>query len=139
MVMLFFMLKTAYEMRMSDWSSDVCSSDLLRKYHARAAYRLDRADDQQIGVELRGAAVFYGEIGDRPRAFTGLHRCPLIDARDPQHVRPRAFHIAQVIGVVDDARQVGVLEIDARPEMMLGPDEGAGDKGGRGAYHCPDR
>src|SRR3546814_5296794 len=25
----FFMQKTAYEMRISDWSSDVCSSDLL--------------------------------------------------------------------------------------------------------------
>src|SRR3546814_8172417 len=25
----FFKQKTAYEMRMSDWSSDVCSSDLL--------------------------------------------------------------------------------------------------------------
>src|SRR3546814_4572562 len=28
---LFFKQKTAYEMRISDWSSDVCSSDLL--YH----------------------------------------------------------------------------------------------------------
>src|SRR3546814_4447017 len=27
---LFFKQKTAYEMRISDWSSDVCSSDLLR-------------------------------------------------------------------------------------------------------------
>src|SRR3546814_7807205 len=26
----FFKQKTAYEMRISDWSSDVCSSDLLR-------------------------------------------------------------------------------------------------------------
>src|SRR3546814_4209074 len=26
----FFKHKTAYEMRISDWSSDVCSSDLLR-------------------------------------------------------------------------------------------------------------
>src|SRR3546814_10307876 len=26
----FFKQKTAYEMRMSDWSSDVCSSDLLQ-------------------------------------------------------------------------------------------------------------
>src|SRR3546814_7838781 len=26
---VFFMQKTAYEMRISDWSSDVCSSDLL--------------------------------------------------------------------------------------------------------------
>src|SRR3546814_2078142 len=28
MVVLFFKQKTAYEMRISDWSSDVCSSDL---------------------------------------------------------------------------------------------------------------
>src|SRR3546814_3576467 len=28
-VVFFFKQKTAYEMRMSDWSSDVCSSDLL--------------------------------------------------------------------------------------------------------------
>src|SRR3546814_6086278 len=27
----FFKQKTAYEMRTSDWSSDVCSSDLLRR------------------------------------------------------------------------------------------------------------
>src|SRR3546814_7704199 len=27
---LFFKQKTAYEMRIRDWSSDVCSSDLLR-------------------------------------------------------------------------------------------------------------
>src|SRR3546814_8849047 len=27
--MFFFKQKTAYEMRISDWSSDVCSSDLL--------------------------------------------------------------------------------------------------------------
>src|SRR3546814_12946225 len=29
-VVLFFKQKTAYEMRISDWSSDVCSSDLHR-------------------------------------------------------------------------------------------------------------
>src|SRR3546814_3963682 len=28
----FFKQKTAYEMRISDWSSDVCSSDLSRSY-----------------------------------------------------------------------------------------------------------
>src|SRR3546814_8887453 len=30
-VFCFFKQKTAYEMRMSDWSSDVCSSDLTDK------------------------------------------------------------------------------------------------------------
>src|SRR3546814_5857477 len=29
-VIFFFKQKTAYEMRISDWSSDVCSSDLIR-------------------------------------------------------------------------------------------------------------
>src|SRR3546814_9408609 len=28
----FFNTKTAYEMRISDWSSDVCSSDLIREF-----------------------------------------------------------------------------------------------------------
>src|SRR3546814_5048967 len=30
-VFFFFKQKTVYEMRISDWSSDVCSSDLLRR------------------------------------------------------------------------------------------------------------
>src|SRR3546814_10876635 len=32
----FFKQKTAYEMRISDWSSDVCSSDLCRRCPAKA-------------------------------------------------------------------------------------------------------
>src|SRR3546814_6483489 len=35
----FFKQKTAYEMRISDWSSDVCSSDLLDHRLARRAQR----------------------------------------------------------------------------------------------------
>src|SRR3546814_4944374 len=30
LIFVFFKQKTAYEMRISDWSSDVCSSDLVR-------------------------------------------------------------------------------------------------------------
>src|SRR3546814_8936911 len=30
-VFFFFKQKTAYEMRISDWSSDVCSSDLIKR------------------------------------------------------------------------------------------------------------
>src|SRR3546814_4560583 len=32
-----FKQKTAYEMRISDWSSDVCSSDLMMRLSARLA------------------------------------------------------------------------------------------------------
>src|SRR3546814_10343686 len=35
--MFFCKQKTAYELRISDWSSDVCSSDLYRKLAASAA------------------------------------------------------------------------------------------------------
>src|SRR3546814_6048377 len=35
----FFKQKTAYEMRISDWSSDVCSSDLVPYHYMRARFR----------------------------------------------------------------------------------------------------
>src|SRR3546814_7962894 len=39
MFVVFFKQKTAYGMRISDWSSDVCSSDL------KQGFRITRADD----------------------------------------------------------------------------------------------
>src|SRR3546814_1843666 len=44
----FFKQKTAYEMRISDWSSDVCSSDLGRK-QAHHVDRRRRRNDLQAG------------------------------------------------------------------------------------------
>src|SRR3546814_3388411 len=55
----FFKQKTAYEMRISDWSSDVCSSDLqpvLRRLAVLAHHddrRLDRREHRQHQVEER--------------------------------------------------------------------------------------
>src|SRR3546814_4609730 len=40
-VVFFFKQKTAYEMRISDWSSDVCSSDLLRGHNLDLYLLLD--------------------------------------------------------------------------------------------------
>src|SRR3546814_7197952 len=42
----FFKQKTAYAMRISDWSSDVCSSDLLRFAGSRALARPSLADSR---------------------------------------------------------------------------------------------
>src|SRR3546814_7404414 len=57
-VLFLFKQKTAYEMRMSDWSSDVCSSDL-----ATAA---ERADENRLKQALRldrfGQLVQLGRI-----------------------------------------------------------------------------
>src|SRR3546814_2532538 len=51
--MFFFKQKTAYEMRISDWSSDVCSSDLVGKDGLQA--RIGEAQlvgHQRLGDEL---------------------------------------------------------------------------------------
>src|SRR3546814_17163603 len=51
MLFFFFKQKTAYEMRISDWSSDVCSSDLAGDTVATTGqHRVDRGD---IPPELR--------------------------------------------------------------------------------------
>src|SRR3546814_20911599 len=49
----FFKQRTAYEMRISDWSSDVCSSDLA----LRPAQEFDALDVVEIGIEDRRIAV----------------------------------------------------------------------------------
>src|SRR3546814_7256612 len=59
----FFNQKTAYEMRISDWSSDVCSSDLFRldRGDTLAAGRVRCVTDQRSSVAVpetdRGGGV----------------------------------------------------------------------------------
>src|SRR3546814_1777242 len=45
MFFFFFKQKTAYEMRISDWSSDVCSSDLRLVYSSALPSRLGKGTD----------------------------------------------------------------------------------------------
>src|SRR3546814_4080280 len=57
LLIFFFKQKTAYEMRISDWSSDVCSSDLL--------IGIIRGDLLDNGSKLlAGAAPFRPKIND---------------------------------------------------------------------------
>src|SRR3546814_3680672 len=55
-VFFFFKQKTAYEMRISDWSSDVCSSDLALRLGKNAgagssmAFALDRPCNVPLAV-----------------------------------------------------------------------------------------
>src|SRR3546814_2881157 len=53
----FFKQKTAYEMRISDWSSDVCSSDLLVALATIAASVLARRWDRRKPYMLIGLAA----------------------------------------------------------------------------------
>src|SRR3546814_10910647 len=57
MCFFFFKQKTAYEMRISDWSSDVCSSDLIRtpflKFLANEESRslIDQVPEQSCSIQ----------------------------------------------------------------------------------------
>src|SRR3546814_4659880 len=91
----FFKQKTAYEMRISDWSSDVCSSDLLAAFENRL----------QRGAAARYAALHRADraaadrraflIGQLPRADQH-ERLALVDGQHQQ----RALHVGKVQAVV---------------------------------------
>src|SRR3546814_9203720 len=49
----FFKQKTAYEMRISDWSSDVCSSDLRLPGEARVRIVDERAGEDRREIDAR--------------------------------------------------------------------------------------
>src|SRR3546814_18478419 len=82
MCFFFFKQKTAYEMRISDWSPDVCSSDLIEKAGLpHEVQRIDLVGEEvgQHGSDARGrgllvveavVAVDHQPLGRRP----GLRR-----------------------------------------------------------------
>src|SRR3546814_11216869 len=79
-IFFFFKQKTAYEMRISDWSSDVCSSDLGGQPVPQAAAELARAaarppDDVAAPISSSAAAIHAAEC---PGDIAGrrLHRIP---------------------------------------------------------------
>src|SRR3546814_1129071 len=72
----FFKQKTAYEMRISDWSSDVCSSDLVhpagdrqdRYLRANPLGVVVRAEGRRAEARVVGQAVVgEAELGDEVR------------------------------------------------------------------------
>src|SRR3546814_4548786 len=76
----FFKQKTAYELRISDWSSDVCSSDL-----------------QALGEDVAGDAEALGELLEAAGADEGRaddHRRPPV-AEDVDGARHRAVPVVE--------------------------------------------
>src|SRR3546814_20777375 len=96
---MFFFLKqkTAYEMRISDWSSDVCSSDL-------SALRECRDDD---GGEI-GVGKLFGRDVDRDLQVRGpAHR---FGAGGAQHPFADRRDQAAVLGERDEAAGRDIAE-----------------------------
>src|SRR3546814_19341302 len=68
MLFLFFKQKTAYEMRISDWSSDVCSSDLDLKVGDEVEVYVDRVENHQ------GEAMLSRDRARREAAWDSLEK-----------------------------------------------------------------
>src|SRR3546814_7227579 len=97
----FFKQKTAYEMRISDWSSDVCSSDLLARRacrdngaHRGRARRVGgshsrvrrQRDDRPAGPDRRRQ---HRPAGERDGGTLATARHARAQRRDARHAHPR--------------------------------------------------
>src|SRR3546814_2405000 len=89
----FFKQKTAYEMRISDWSSDVCSSDLAEFRRVILADLLRTLRDLHRVVEH--GALARRDVGLAPvdRDLIGDHRVLLADPQD----RPVRDHAVEAL------------------------------------------
>src|SRR3546814_6075869 len=82
----FFKQKTAYEMRISDWSSDVCSSDLHNSDWKATPEALRKAVDAYNGANQHTKDLYIERIQREPRMARAvgqlLHERELVLQRD---------------------------------------------------------
>src|SRR3546814_3473690 len=96
MILFFFKQKTAYEMRISDWSSDVCSSDLLppREGETLRAHGIDPAQIAATGADMvLDMVLVNGRFHADPHPGNLLclpgNRVALLDLGSIGHVSPK--------------------------------------------------
>src|SRR3546814_20117412 len=97
-VFFFFKQKTAYEMRISDWSSDVCSSDLAS---SRVIAPFGHSGSQAAQL-MQSSTIFIATRRSRPRKKAST----VLWVQEPSHHRLRS-----------DERRVGK---DASVRVKLG-------------------
>src|SRR3546814_11225662 len=105
----FFKQKTAYEMRISDWSSDVCSSDLSPPRRDPAERAADIGERAQGGAQRFAQGGVVVEQGDEIEP--AVDRRPIHQRRgdilpQPPRARPGAGTIDRT-GKRYDRRRVG--------------------------------
>src|SRR3546814_5935203 len=112
--LFFFKQKTAYEMRISDWSSDVCSSDLAAHAHKGTSF-----------VEIFQNCIVYNkdvfaDFTEKKNADLGQlwleHGKPMLFAKGTKGLRLNLDHLhLEVVDIVDgDWAAAGVLVHDER-------------------------
>src|SRR3546814_17207691 len=129
MIILFVSEKTTYEMRISVWNSDVCSSDLLRP-----AAEVDYIDVSPMQtVSVAAALDPFLEHDDANRALMGANMqrqaVPTLRAQTPLVGTGIERALARDSGVTVNARRGGVIaQIDAgRVVVKVHEDEISGE------------
>src|SRR3546814_15044649 len=103
-----FKQKTAYELRISDWSSDVCSSDL----------RYDYAGTQQV-FKLRDDLKLYSPPLDIKRSEVEDQKNGLLNTLDTklsEQISADAIFENQPDNVVTTLAHIRAIDPDSRPE-----------------------
>src|SRR3546814_6748937 len=88
MYFFFFKQKTAYEMRISDWSSDVCSSDLMFEHRATEGADAGAIFDEQLGIFPVDGSQHVADQRRRRRHDRSDHDRVLDEAADEHAPRP---------------------------------------------------
>src|SRR3546814_11593468 len=96
----FFKQKTAYEMRISDWSSDVCSSDLIDARRQAQAQPFLR---QQTPHPEQPLLIGNAELGIYRRALQIGGDAPLPDSLGSR--RPFRLHLAMGLIIIERRAQ----------------------------------
>src|SRR3546814_8203464 len=93
---VFFKQKTAYEMRISDWSSDVCSSDLRGLKQHQFGFRIERVrEDAEATLDRFACQMMPAGVEGQPQLA--------IDERDPARLERRLDPTRQPLGKADRA------------------------------------
>src|SRR3546814_8089634 len=112
---VFFKQKTAYDRRISDWSSDVCSSDRparLRPFEFDQALADEARDRAADGVDRQPQMI--GDVAARHRQRNAADRRQTL-RRDQQESRDAFVRVAAaeqeytLVGAVESALESAVL------------------------------
>src|SRR3546814_1023247 len=114
-VFFFFKQKTAYEMRISDWSSDVCSSDL----ESRARdLRADAAVHEQDGTQLQRHRLLAQPFADHRVGGEGVavaaHRVERVEVVCVRARRIGAQHVLLVVAEHHVNRAAGHVRLPGK-------------------------
>src|SRR3546814_20509030 len=108
----FFKQKTAYEMRISDWSSDVCSSDLLNCMILSLLYRLTPDQCKMIMIDPKMLELSMYE--DIP------HLLAPVVTEPPKAVRALKWAVEQMEDRYRMMASVGVRSLSSFNEKEIG-------------------